>query len=50
MENKIPKATQKIKTKDIEGFNFKIIDSKGYTFDKNYVYHGGKRKKKSTDS
>lgn len=37
---------KQIKTKDIEGFDFKVIDSEGYAFDKDHIYHRGVRKKK----
>ncbi|NJM79663.1 MAG: hypothetical protein HC854_08715 [Flavobacterium sp.] len=41
-----PFEIKKIKTKDIEGFDFKVINAEGYAFDKNYIYYKGKRKKK----
>lgn len=34
-----------IKTKDLEGFDFKVVDGEGYAYDKDYTYHIGKRKK-----
>lgn len=36
---------KKIKTKDLKGFDFKVVDNKGIAFDKNYEYYLGKRKK-----
>ncbi len=34
-----------IKTKDVDGFDFKVVDSRGIAFDKNYEYHRGIRKR-----
>lgn len=39
---------KKIKTKDLEGFDFKVVDDKGIAFDKDYEYYLGKRKKINT--
>ena len=36
---------KKIKTKDLDGFDFKVVDDRGIAFDKNYEYYCGKRKK-----
>lgn len=41
-----PFEIKKIKTKDIEGFDFKVVDSVGYAFDKFYEYMRGIKKKK----
>ncbi len=42
-----PFEIKKIKTKDLAGFDFKVVDSEGYAFDSNYTYYRGKRKKLS---
>ncbi|NBL64082.1 hypothetical protein GV828_02575 [Flavobacterium sp. NST-5] len=34
-----------IKTKDVDGFDFKVVDSRGIAFDKNYEYHQGVKKR-----
>lgn len=34
-----------IKTKDVDGFDFKVVDSRGIAFDKNYEYHRGVKKR-----
>ena len=36
---------KRIKTKDVNGFNFQVVDGKGIAFDKEYEYHRGIRKK-----
>lgn len=40
-----PFAIKKIKTKNIDSFNFKVVDSEGYAVDKMYTYHNGIRKR-----
>ena len=40
-----PFAIKRIKTKHLEEFNFKVIDSEGYAFDSEFVYHNGIRRK-----
>lgn len=42
-----PFEIKRIKTKDIEGFDFKVLDSEGYAFDKDYIYYRGVRKKQN---
>ena len=39
------KGIKKIKTKDVDGFDFKVVDNRGTAFDKNYEYHRGIRKR-----
>lgn len=36
---------KKINTKDVGGFDFKVVDSRGIAFDKNYEYHRGVKKR-----
>ena len=38
-------AIKTIRTKDLDGFDFKVVDGKGIAFDKEYEYHRGIRKK-----
>ena len=39
------KGIKKIKTKDVDGFDFKVVGNRGTAFDKNYEYHRGIRKR-----
>ena len=42
---KLDVAILDVMIKDVDGFDFKVVDSRGIAFDKNYEYHRGIRKR-----